>query len=90
MEDGDVVMVVESDKADMDVETYSSGEHDLNDLTRMNGGLTMPTDTTLGYLAKILTPEGESAGVGETVALIAEVRVCVSHLMFSCLPCCCC
>ncbi len=38
------------------------------------------TDTDLGFLAKILTPEGESAGVGETVALIVEVRVCVSHI----------
>ncbi len=30
VEESDVVMVVESDKADMDVEAYSSGEHDFN------------------------------------------------------------
>ncbi len=28
VEESDVVMIVESDKADMDVESYSSGEHD--------------------------------------------------------------
>jgi len=42
-------MVVESDKADMDVEAFEDG-----------------------YLAKIITGEGESVNVGEVVALIAS------------------
>jgi pyruvate dehydrogenase E2 component (dihydrolipoamide acetyltransferase) len=46
---GDVLMVVESDKADMDVESFEEG-----------------------YLAAILTGNGESAPVGAVVALIAE------------------
>jgi biotin carboxyl carrier protein len=46
---GEAVMVVESDKADMDVESFESG-----------------------FLAAILTPEGEAAQVGAAVALIAE------------------
>ena len=44
VEVGDMVLVVESDKADMDVESYEEG-----------------------YLAAILTPEGESAAVGSPV-----------------------
>jgi len=44
-------MVVESDKADMDVEAFEDG-----------------------YMAKIMTPEGESAVVGSTVAIIAETQ----------------
>merc|ERR1719149_95476 len=48
VEAGDMVLVVESDKADMDVESYEEG-----------------------YLAAILTPEGESAPVGSPVALLA-------------------
>eukprot|EP00922_Rhytidocystis_sp_ex-Travisia-forbesii_P034743 GHVS01051589.1.p1 GENE.GHVS01051589.1~~GHVS01051589.1.p1 ORF type:complete len:949 (-),score=209.01 GHVS01051589.1:183-2708(-) len=46
---GDVVMIVESDKADMDVESFADG-----------------------YLARIIVPEGSSADVGATVALIAN------------------
>ncbi|RAL54956.1 hypothetical protein DM860_013652 [Cuscuta australis] len=46
---GDSVVVVESDKADMDVECF----HD-------------------GYLASIIVPEGSSAPVGSTIALLAE------------------
>jgi len=46
---GEIIMVVESDKADMDVESFEEG-----------------------YLATILTQEGGTAGVGETVALLAE------------------
>mmetsp|Transcript_36715 Transcript_36715/g.56393 ORF Transcript_36715/g.56393 Transcript_36715/m.56393 type:complete len:634 (-) Transcript_36715:540-2441(-) len=48
IEAGEAIMVVESDKADMDVEAFEDG-----------------------FLAKIITQEGESAPVGETVALIA-------------------
>merc|ERR1719238_2429352 len=48
VEVGDMVLVVESDKADMDVESYEEG-----------------------YLAAILTPEGESAAVGAPVGLLA-------------------
>ena len=48
VEVGDMLLVVESDKADMDVESYEEG-----------------------YLAAILTPEGESAAVGAPVALLA-------------------
>ena len=48
VEAGDMVLVVESDKADMDVESYEEG-----------------------YLAAILTPEGESAPVGQAVGLLA-------------------
>merc|ERR1719440_2772841 len=48
IEAGDMVLVVESDKADMDVESFEEG-----------------------YLAAILTPEGESAPVGAPVALLA-------------------
>jgi len=48
VEAGDAVMVVESDKADMDVESFEDG-----------------------FIAAILTEEGESASVGATVALLA-------------------
>lgn len=48
IEAGDAIMVVESDKADMDVEAFEDG-----------------------FLAKILTQEGESAEVGAVVALVA-------------------
>jgi len=48
VEVGDMLLVVESDKADMDVESYEEG-----------------------YLAAILTPEGESALVGAPVGLLA-------------------
>ena len=46
---GDVLLVVESDKADMDVESFEDG-----------------------YLAAIYTPEGGSAAVGATVAVLVE------------------
>lgn len=46
---GDVLLVVESDKADMDVEAYEDG-----------------------YLAKIITPEGGTAAVGDAVAIIVS------------------
>jgi len=49
VEAGDMLLVVESDKADMDVETYEDG-----------------------YLAAILTGEGEVAAVGAPVALLAK------------------
>eukprot|EP00620_Florenciella_sp_RCC1587_P013372 CAMPEP_0182558160 /NCGR_PEP_ID=MMETSP1324-20130603/1823_1 /TAXON_ID=236786 /ORGANISM="Florenciella sp., Strain RCC1587" /LENGTH=120 /DNA_ID=CAMNT_0024770325 /DNA_START=18 /DNA_END=377 /DNA_ORIENTATION=+ len=49
VEAGDAIMVVESDKADMDVEAFEEG-----------------------YIAKIITPEGEMAAVGAAVALLAE------------------
>jgi pyruvate dehydrogenase E2 component (dihydrolipoamide acetyltransferase) len=48
VEAGEAIMVVESDKADMDVEAFEDG-----------------------FIAKILVGEGESAPVGDTVALIA-------------------
>merc|ERR1719506_2820097 len=48
VEVGDMMLVVESDKVDMDVESYEEG-----------------------YLAAILTPEGESAAVGAPVAALA-------------------
>jgi len=47
VEAGEAIMVVESDKADMDVEAFEDG-----------------------FLAKILVGEGESAPVGEPVALL--------------------
>ena len=46
---GDVLLVVESDKADMDVESFDDG-----------------------YLGAILTPEGGTAEVGATVAIIVD------------------
>jgi pyruvate/2-oxoglutarate dehydrogenase complex dihydrolipoamide acyltransferase (E2) component len=46
---GEAIMVVESDKADMDVEAFEDG-----------------------YIAKILVGEGESAPVGNVVALMVE------------------
>lgn len=49
IEAGEAIMVVESDKADMDVEAFEDG-----------------------FLAKILVEEGDSALVGDTVALIAS------------------
>ena len=49
VEAGEVLLVVESDKADMDVESYDDG-----------------------YLAAILTEEGESAAVGSSVAVIVD------------------
>jgi len=54
---GDAIMVVESDKADMDVEAFEEG-----------------------YLAAIVTPEGESTAVGTPVALIAENEADISVL----------
>lgn len=54
---GDAIMVVESDKADMDVEAFEEG-----------------------YLAAIVTPEGESTAVGTPVALIAENEADISAL----------
>ena len=49
MEAGEAIMVVESDKADMDVEAFEDG-----------------------FLAKILTAEGDMAPVGNVVALVAS------------------
>lgn len=49
IEVGEPIMVVESDKADMDVESFESG-----------------------YLASILIDEGQTCGVGVTVAFIVE------------------
>lgn len=46
---GDVLLVVESDKADMDVESFEDG-----------------------YLSSILTPEGGTADVGATVAILVD------------------
>mmetsp|Transcript_28452 Transcript_28452/g.41879 ORF Transcript_28452/g.41879 Transcript_28452/m.41879 type:complete len:774 (-) Transcript_28452:67-2388(-) len=46
---GEAIMVVESDKADMDVEAFEDG-----------------------YIAKIVTGEGEAADVGALVAIIVE------------------
>ncbi|KAL3823234.1 hypothetical protein ACHAXA_003513 [Cyclostephanos tholiformis] len=51
IEAGEAIMVVESDKADMDVEAFEDG-----------------------YLAKILTREGETAEVGSVVALVAALE----------------
>ncbi|CAM9106951.1 unnamed protein product [Ectocarpus sp. 13 AM-2016] len=56
IEVGDPVMVVESDKADMDVESFEEG-----------------------YLAAVLTEEGDSAKVGAAVALIVERYVRLSR-----------
>eukprot|EP00922_Rhytidocystis_sp_ex-Travisia-forbesii_P041048 GHVS01061261.1.p1 GENE.GHVS01061261.1~~GHVS01061261.1.p1 ORF type:complete len:792 (-),score=163.29 GHVS01061261.1:76-2451(-) len=54
---GDVVMIVESDKADMDVESFAEG-----------------------YLARIIVPQGASAAVGATVALIAKSPADIEHV----------
>jgi pyruvate dehydrogenase E2 component (dihydrolipoamide acetyltransferase) len=51
VEKGETVVVVESDKADMDVESFYEG-----------------------YLATIVVPAGETAPVGEAIALIAETE----------------
>jgi len=51
IEAGEAIMVVESDKADMDVEAFEDG-----------------------YLAKIITEEGEAAPVGEVVALVSALE----------------
>ena len=51
IEAGEAIMVVESDKADMDVEAFEDG-----------------------FLAKILTQEGETAEVGAVVALVAALQ----------------
>lgn len=51
VEKGETVLIVESDKADMDVESFYEG-----------------------YLATILVDAGESAPVGNTIALIAETE----------------
>ncbi|KAL7440666.1 hypothetical protein ACHAXH_004885 [Discostella pseudostelligera] len=51
IEAGEAIMVVESDKADMDVEAFEDG-----------------------FLAKIVTQEGETAEVGAVVALIAALE----------------
>ena len=48
IEAGEAIMVVESDKADMDVEAFEDG-----------------------YIAKIFTAEGDTASVGDVVALVA-------------------
>ena len=52
-------MVVESDKADMDVEAFEDG-----------------------FLAKILTGEGESAEVGAVVALVSSTKSCLEPSLF--------
>jgi len=51
IEAGDMVMIVESDKADMDVESFESG-----------------------YLAAIVTQQGQMGGVGDAVAYIAPTK----------------
>ena len=51
IEAGEAIMVVESDKADMDVEAFEDG-----------------------FLAKIITEEGESTLVGNVVALVAALE----------------
>jgi pyruvate dehydrogenase E2 component (dihydrolipoamide acetyltransferase) len=51
VEKGETVLIVESDKADMDVESFNEG-----------------------ILAVILTPAGESAPVGSTIAYLAETE----------------
>ncbi len=51
VEKGETVVVVESDKADMDVESFYEG-----------------------YLGAIIVPAGETAPVGEAIALIAETE----------------
>lgn len=51
IEKGETVVIVESDKADMDVESFYEG-----------------------YLATIIVPAGESAGVGNAIALVAETE----------------
>ncbi len=51
VEKGETVVIVESDKADMDVESFYEG-----------------------YLAIIMVPAGESAGVGNAIALVAETE----------------
>ena len=51
VEKGETVVIVESDKADMDVESFYEG-----------------------YLAAIGVPAGESAPVGNTIALLAETK----------------
>jgi pyruvate dehydrogenase E2 component (dihydrolipoamide acetyltransferase) len=51
VEKGETVLIVESDKADMDVESFNEG-----------------------ILAIILTPAGESAPVGSTIAYLAETE----------------
>ncbi len=51
VEKGETVLIVESDKADMDVESFNEG-----------------------ILAVILTPAGESAPVGATIAYLAETE----------------
>ncbi|MFM7424397.1 MAG: dihydrolipoamide acetyltransferase family protein [Elainella sp.] len=51
IEKGETVVIVESDKADMDVESFYEG-----------------------YLATIIVPAGESAGVGSAIALVAETE----------------
>ncbi|WP_390883158.1 biotin/lipoyl-containing protein [Kovacikia minuta] len=51
VEKGETVVVVESDKADMDVESFYEG-----------------------YLGAIIVPAGETAPVGEAIALVAETE----------------
>ncbi len=51
VEKGETVVIVESDKADMDVESFYEG-----------------------YLATIMVAAGESAGVGNAIALVAETE----------------
>lgn len=51
IEKGETVVIVESDKADMDVESFHEG-----------------------YLAAIVVPAGETAAVGDTIALVAETE----------------
>merc|ERR1719453_1538805 len=60
VEVGDVLMVVESDKADMDVEAFSDG-----------------------YLAKVLTPEGDTQAVGAPVAILVDSKEDISKAAVS-------
>jgi pyruvate dehydrogenase E2 component (dihydrolipoamide acetyltransferase) len=57
VEAGDAIMVVESDKADMDVESFEDG-----------------------WIAAILTEEGESAAVGAPVAILVATEADIANV----------
>eukprot|EP00544_Gedaniella_sp_CCMP2646_P008627 CAMPEP_0202481834 /NCGR_PEP_ID=MMETSP1361-20130828/1322_1 /ASSEMBLY_ACC=CAM_ASM_000849 /TAXON_ID=210615 /ORGANISM="Staurosira complex sp., Strain CCMP2646" /LENGTH=654 /DNA_ID=CAMNT_0049109463 /DNA_START=17 /DNA_END=1981 /DNA_ORIENTATION=+ len=63
IEAGEAIMVVESDKADMDVEAFEDG-----------------------YIAKIFTQEGDSANVGDVVALVAASEGEIAEVIASYTP----
>ena len=78
---GDVLLVVESDKADMDVEAFEEGKRFTLHLLEMSLILLLCQCT--GYLAKIIVPEGGVGVVGSPIAVIVTDQNDISKVSVS-------